>query len=95
MTTLKNGLKVASADMTVPSTSIGLYIDTGSRYDAVSGTAHMLQHMAFKVCTLPARRARGLRRCAQGEGAAASRLRRSGRPLSLIIRALAARAVFG
>ena len=49
VTTLKNGLKVASSDMTVPSTSIGLYIDTGSRYDAVSGTAHVLQHMAFKV----------------------------------------------
>jgi predicted Zn-dependent peptidase len=57
VTTLKNGLKVASADMTVPSTSVGLYIDTGSRYDVVSGTAHMLQHMAFKVCALQARMA--------------------------------------
>jgi hypothetical protein len=78
VTTLKNGLKVASADMTMPSTSIGLYIDTGSRYDVVSGTAHMLQHMAFKVRTLRARRARCLRRCAQGECAAASGMLRRG-----------------
>mmetsp|Transcript_28279 Transcript_28279/g.84387 ORF Transcript_28279/g.84387 Transcript_28279/m.84387 type:complete len:476 (-) Transcript_28279:214-1641(-) len=49
VTTLSNGLRVASADMTMPSTSLGLFIDTGSQYDAVPGTSHMLQHMAFKT----------------------------------------------
>lgn len=49
VTVLDNGMKVASTDMTMPSTSLGLFIDTGSRYDSVSGTAHMLQHMAFKT----------------------------------------------
>ena len=48
MTTLDNGLKVASSDMSQPCTTVGIYVETGSRYESVSGTAHALQHMAFK-----------------------------------------------
>jgi len=48
VTTLPNGLKVASCDMVSPATTVGVYVDTGSKYDAVPGTAHVMQHMAFK-----------------------------------------------
>jgi len=48
VTTLENGLKVASSDMSAPCTTVGIYVETGSRYEAVPGTAHVLQHMAFK-----------------------------------------------
>ena len=48
VTTLENGLKVASADLSVPASTVGLYVATGSKYEAVPGTAHVLQHMAFK-----------------------------------------------
>ena len=49
VTTLANGLKVASSDLSLPGTTVGVYIDTGSSYESVGGTAHVLQHMAFKV----------------------------------------------
>ena len=32
-----------------------MYVDTGSKYDTVRGTAHVLQHMAFKVPDDPPR----------------------------------------
>jgi processing peptidase subunit alpha len=48
VTTLSNGLKVASSDLTLPCATVGVYIEAGSCCDSVSGTAHMLQHMAFK-----------------------------------------------
>jgi len=48
VTTLPNGLKVASSDLVSPCTTIGLYVNAGSAQDTVSGTAHVLQHMAFK-----------------------------------------------
>lgn len=48
VTTLENGLKVASSDLPAPGTTVGLYVETGSRYDSVPGTAHVLQHMAYK-----------------------------------------------
>jgi len=51
VTTLANGLKVASSDLSLPCTTVGVYVDTGSRYDVVSGTAHVLQHMAFKTAS--------------------------------------------
>lgn len=51
VTTLANGLKVASCDMATPFTTVGVYIETGSRYDTVPGTAHALQHMAFMSTT--------------------------------------------
>ena len=31
-----------------PCTTVGLYIATGSKFEAVVGTSHVLQHMAFK-----------------------------------------------
>ena len=48
VTTLDNGIKVASCDLPSPATTVGVYVETGSRFDAVPGTAHALQHMAFK-----------------------------------------------
>jgi len=48
VTTLANGLKVASSDLSLPCSTVGMYIDTGSAHETVSGTAHLLQHMAFK-----------------------------------------------
>lgn len=48
VTILENGLKVASSDMASPATSVGVYVETGSAYDEISGTAHVMQQMAFK-----------------------------------------------
>jgi processing peptidase subunit alpha len=48
VTTLENGLKVASSDLPSPSATIGLYVEAGSAFDAIPGTAHLIQHMAFK-----------------------------------------------
>lgn len=48
VTTLANGLKVASSDTPQPCTTVGVYVETGSRYEPVSGTSHVLQHMSFK-----------------------------------------------
>ena len=48
MTTLENGLKVASSDLPSPATTVGVYVATGSAFEAVPGTAHVLQQMAFK-----------------------------------------------
>jgi len=49
VTKLPNGLTVASSDLSLPATTIGVYVDTGSAYEKVSGTSYMLQHMAFKA----------------------------------------------
>lgn len=51
VTTLSNGLRVASE--TVPhaqTATVGVWIDAGSRFEtaANNGTAHFLEHMAFK-----------------------------------------------
>jgi len=48
VTTLENGLKVASSDTASPAASVGIYVETGSAYDEISGTAHVMQQMAFK-----------------------------------------------
>merc|ERR1711884_207161 len=47
---LDNGMRVATEDSGVPTASVGLWIDTGSRYEtaANNGVAHFLEHMAFK-----------------------------------------------
>jgi processing peptidase subunit alpha len=44
---LANGLTVASQDAHGAVASIGLYFKAGSRYEAVPGTAHLLEHVAF------------------------------------------------
>uniref|UniRef100_A0A4W3J4L8 Mitochondrial-processing peptidase subunit beta n=1 Tax=Callorhinchus milii TaxID=7868 RepID=A0A4W3J4L8_CALMI len=50
VTTLDNGLRVSSEDSGLPTCTVGLWIDAGSRYENEknNGTAHFLEHMAFK-----------------------------------------------
>ncbi|XP_037745127.1 mitochondrial-processing peptidase subunit beta isoform X1 [Chelonia mydas] len=47
---LENGLRVASEDSGLSTCTVGLWIDAGSRYENEknNGTAHFLEHMAFK-----------------------------------------------
>merc|ERR1712142_339612 len=47
---LDNGMRVATEDTGSPTATVGLWIDTGSRFesDANNGVAHFLEHMAFK-----------------------------------------------
>uniref|UniRef100_A0A0D6R6V3 Uncharacterized protein n=1 Tax=Araucaria cunninghamii TaxID=56994 RepID=A0A0D6R6V3_ARACU len=51
ITTLPNGLKVASESSSSPTASIGLYVDSGSVYETplTSGATHLLERMAFKT----------------------------------------------
>ncbi|KAK8545227.1 hypothetical protein V6N12_026065 [Hibiscus sabdariffa] len=53
ITTLKNGLKIASQTSANPAASIGLYVDCGSIYESPTsfGTSHLLERMAFKSTT--------------------------------------------
>eukprot|EP00899_Mesostigma_viride_P025916 jgi/Mesvir1/6509/Mv16778-RA.1 len=51
VTTLSNGLRVATETTPYANTAtVGVWIDAGSRYenDSNNGTAHFLEHMAFK-----------------------------------------------
>ena len=51
LTTLANGLRVASRPMrSVETVAVGLYAPTGSRYEPVelNGIAHLFEHMVFK-----------------------------------------------
>ncbi|XP_028806491.1 mitochondrial-processing peptidase subunit alpha [Neltuma alba] len=50
VTTLPNGVKVASETSATPAASIGLYIDCGSIYETPLsfGATHLLERMAFK-----------------------------------------------
>ena len=57
VTRLPSGLRVASEKVPHSSTAtVGVWIDAGSRYetDASNGTAHFLEHMAFKGTTVGA-----------------------------------------
>jgi len=49
-TTLDNGLRICSEDSGIPTATVGLWMDVGSRYehDKNNGVAHFLEHMAFK-----------------------------------------------
>ncbi|KAF6301993.1 peptidase, mitochondrial processing subunit beta [Rhinolophus ferrumequinum] len=51
VTRLENGLRVASEDSGLSTCTVGLWIDAGSRYENEknNGTAHFLEHMAFKA----------------------------------------------
>ncbi|GAB4852689.1 hypothetical protein Ancab_016903 [Ancistrocladus abbreviatus] len=53
ITTLPNGVKVASETSANPAASVGLYVDCGSIYETpVSfGVTHLLERMAFKTTT--------------------------------------------
>uniref|UniRef100_A0A670J3Y8 Mitochondrial-processing peptidase subunit beta n=1 Tax=Podarcis muralis TaxID=64176 RepID=A0A670J3Y8_PODMU len=50
VSSLDNGLRVASEDSGISTCTVGLWIDAGSRYENEknNGTAHFLEHMAFK-----------------------------------------------
>jgi processing peptidase subunit beta len=50
ITTLSNGLRIASEDSGLPTCTVGLWIDAGSRYENEknNGVAHFLEHMIFK-----------------------------------------------
>ncbi|KFD72731.1 hypothetical protein M514_01857 [Trichuris suis] len=50
VTTMRNGLRVASEDSGSLTSTIGVWIDAGSRYETekTNGVAHFLEHMAFK-----------------------------------------------
>ncbi|VDK51603.1 unnamed protein product [Anisakis simplex] len=50
ITTISNGFRVASEDSRIPTATVGIWIDAGSRYenDQNNGVAHFLEHMAFK-----------------------------------------------
>jgi len=50
VTVIENGMRVASEDSGAPTSTVGLWIDTGSRYETAqnNGVAHFLEHMAFK-----------------------------------------------
>ena len=51
VTTLENGLRVASENTGAHTCTVGLYISAGSRYEtsANNGCAHFLEQLAFKV----------------------------------------------
>merc|ERR1719424_2811709 len=53
VSTLPNQLRVASESTGGETATLGMWIDTGSRYesDANNGVAHFLEHMAFKGTT--------------------------------------------
>ncbi|XP_050464005.1 mitochondrial-processing peptidase subunit beta [Cataglyphis hispanica] len=50
VTTLDSGMRVASEDSGAATATVGLWIDSGSRYetDDNNGVAHFMEHMAFK-----------------------------------------------
>lgn len=59
VTTLDSGMRIATEDSGAPTATVGLWIDSGSRFetDENNGVAHFMEHMAFKVsgfivCTL-------------------------------------------
>ena len=53
VSTLESGLRVASVDMQLPTMTVGLWCDCGSRYeqDHNNGVAHYFEHLVFKGST--------------------------------------------
>lgn len=53
VTTLANGFRVATEQTAHKTATVGVYIDAGSRFETAgnNGTAHFLEHMAFKGTT--------------------------------------------
>lgn len=49
VSTLSNGLRVASQDNGNATASVAVYFKAGSRYEAAPGTAHVLEHVAFNA----------------------------------------------
>lgn len=54
LTTLPNGMRVASEELGGETATIGVWIDAGSRFEdeRTNGTAHFLEHISFKVARL-------------------------------------------
>lgn len=54
VSTLDNGMRIATEDSGAPTATVGLWIDSGSRFedDKNNGVAHFMEHMAFKVSLL-------------------------------------------
>lgn len=52
ITTLPNKIRVATESTPGHFSSLGLYVDAGSRYETAptSGVSHFLDRLAFKVC---------------------------------------------
>lgn len=50
ITTLPNGVRVASEDLPGPSACIGIFVDSGSIYETpeTTGVTHLLEKLAFK-----------------------------------------------
>ncbi|XP_017778905.1 PREDICTED: mitochondrial-processing peptidase subunit beta [Nicrophorus vespilloides] len=50
VTTLNNGIRVATEDWGSQTATVGIWIDAGSRYENAknNGVAHFMEHMAFK-----------------------------------------------
>jgi len=50
VSTLSNGLRVATENSGIPTATVGVWIDAGSRFENEknNGVAHFLEHMAFK-----------------------------------------------
>ncbi|EUB61093.1 Mitochondrial-processing peptidase subunit beta [Echinococcus granulosus] len=50
VSTLKSGFRIASENWNLPTCTVGLWIDVGSRFETETnnGVAHFLEHMAFK-----------------------------------------------
>lgn len=53
ITTLSNGIRVASEDLPDAFSGVGIYIDAGSRYenDSLRGVSHIMDRLAFKSTT--------------------------------------------
>lgn len=51
MTAIKNGLRVASEDYGLPTCTVGVWINAGSRFETAqnNGTANFVEHLTFKV----------------------------------------------
>jgi predicted Zn-dependent peptidase len=51
VSTLSNGMRVATENLGGETATVGVWIDAGSRFEdeKTNGTAHFLEHMAFKV----------------------------------------------
>eukprot|EP00871_Galdieria_phlegrea_P001818 jgi/Galph1/2637/GphlegSOOS_G1296.1 len=77
LTTLPNGIRVITQDLGGHVSSLGLYIDAGSRDETseVAGATHFLEHMAFKSTTKRSHYmlSKDLEKLGASVGAAASR----------------------
>jgi len=52
ITTLSNGVRVATEALPGPFSGVGVYVDAGSRYEneELRGVSHIIDRLAFKVC---------------------------------------------